>query len=60
MLYDISFIAFSIWVLFLGGASKLENTFLGYLSFGRYGDKQAFIKGLAWVALVWYAFTKFY
>lgn len=59
MIIDVIFIASCIWILFFGGASKLENTFLGYLSFGRYGDKDTFIKGLVWVGLALYAFRKF-
>jgi len=60
MLFEIIFIASSIWVLFFGGATKLENSFLGYFSFGRYGDKESFIKGIVWVGLAFYAFNKLY
>lgn len=51
MILDALFVATSIWILFFGGAEKLENSFLGYLGFGRYGDKFDFIKGLTWAAL---------
>jgi len=60
MLFEVVFIVSSVWILFFGGASKLENSFLGYFSFGRYGDKESFIKGLVWVGLALYAFKKFY
>lgn len=60
MIFEIIFIASCIWILFFGGAAKLENSFMGYLSFERYGDKESFIKGLVWVGLALYAFKKFY
>jgi hypothetical protein len=60
MIFEVIFIASSFWILFLGGAAKLENSFMGFFSFGRYGDKESFIKGLVWVSLAVYVFKKFY
>lgn len=41
-----------LWILFLGGDDKLENTFLGYLEFGAAGEKAWSIRMLAWISLV--------
>ena len=37
-------ILFCLWVIFLGGAERLENTLLGYLEFGQLAEKAALIK----------------
>lgn len=43
---------FCIWVIFLGGAERLENTLLGYLEFGNAAEKVTYIKVCAWLALI--------
>jgi len=45
-------ILFCLWVIFLGGAERLENTLLGYLEFGQLAEKAALIKVLAGVLLI--------
>ena len=45
-------IVFSIWVIFLGGAERLENTILGYFEFGIAGEKSIYIKVVAWIGLI--------
>ncbi|MEO1148807.1 MAG: hypothetical protein AAFY26_24840 [Cyanobacteria bacterium J06638_22] len=44
-------IAFNIWILFMGGAERLENSLAGYLEFGPAGEKATYIKVIAWVSL---------
>ena len=44
-------IVFCTWVIFLGGAARLENTLAGYFEFGIYADKEVYIKIVAWVSL---------
>ena len=46
-------IAFNIWLIFFGGAERLENSFLGYFEFGVAGEKATYIKGIAWVSLIY-------
>jgi len=43
---------FCIWIIFLGGASRLENTILGYFEFGQAAEKVIFIKIIAWGGLM--------
>lgn len=45
------YIAFPIWILFLGGAKRLESTFLGYVTHGVGDEKTIFIKIGAWIML---------
>ncbi|MAT92334.1 MAG: hypothetical protein CME59_07010 [Halioglobus sp.] len=45
-------IAFNIWIIFMGGAERLENTFLGYFEYGVAGENAVYIKVCAWVSLV--------
>ncbi len=45
-------IIFAVWVIYLGGAERLENTFLGYLEFGTFAYKTSFIKFSAWIGLL--------
>ena len=44
-------IIFFIWVVFFGGAEKLENTLLGYFEFGVFALKASYIKAFAWLSL---------
>ena len=52
MIYGLISIAFFIWVIFFGGASRLENTFAGYFEFGIAGEKAVYIKMVSWIGLV--------
>ena len=45
-------IATCVWVIFLGGAEKLEDTFLGYFEFGESGSRAGYIKAISWIALL--------
>ncbi len=45
-------IVFSIWVIFFGGAERLENTILGFFEFGIAGEKSIYIKVVAWIGLI--------
>jgi len=45
-------LAFFIWVLFFGGAQRLENSVIGYLEFGPAGEMAVYIRLLAWVGLI--------
>jgi len=45
-------IAFCLWVIFLGGAEKLENTFVGYLEYGVFADSASMIRLAAWISLM--------
>ncbi|MBL7250766.1 hypothetical protein [Alloalcanivorax marinus] len=51
MLYLIGLVFFA-WVLFFGGAGRLENTVLGYFDFGLAGEETVFIKAVAWAGLI--------
>jgi hypothetical protein len=44
-------IAFSIWLLFFGGAEKLQDTIVGYLEFGWFADNLKYIRAIAWLNL---------
>jgi len=43
---------FCLWILFFGGAGRIENTILGYFEFGQAAEKVIFIKIVAWVGLM--------
>lgn len=45
-------IALCIWILFFGGADKVENTLFGYLEYGLPGEKAWAIRAMAWLSLV--------
>ena len=45
-------ILFCLWIIFFGGAAKLENSILGYFEFELAAQKEKFIKILAWAYLV--------
>jgi hypothetical protein len=45
-------IAFCLWVIFFGGAEKLENTFVGYLEYGVFADSASMIRLAAWISLI--------
>ncbi len=44
-------IAFNIWIIFMGGAERLENSLAGSFEFGFAGEKATYIKIIAWVSL---------
>lgn len=50
-MYWILGIAFNVWILFMGGAERIENTFAGYFEYGLAGEKASYIKFIAWVSL---------
>ena len=52
MLYYLIGIAFFVWVIFFGGAEKLENTLLGYLEFGPGAEKATYIRFGAWLGII--------
>jgi hypothetical protein len=60
-MYWILAIAFNLWILFMGGAGRIENTFAGYLEYGVAGEKSVYIKLVAWVSLGFsiYGFFKY-
>jgi hypothetical protein len=41
-----------VWIIYLGGAERLENTFIGYLEFGTFVEKANLIKFIAWIGLL--------
>lgn len=45
-------IAICLWIIFFGGAEKLEDTFVGYLEFGVFADRASMIKLAAWISLI--------
>ncbi len=51
MILSLVSVAFCVWVIFLGGADRLESTVLGYLYFMSGGDQAQSIKILAAVVL---------
>ncbi len=52
MIWDLLYFGFFVWILFFGGAERVEGTLFGYFEFGFAGDKAVYIKVLAWVGLV--------
>lgn len=44
----------SVWILFLGGDKKIENTVLGYFEFGQLGEKSPYIRLAAAVNLIYF------
>ena len=53
MILELISIAIPIWIIFFGGAEKIENTFVGYLTHGVFGEKGIYIKVVAWMLLIW-------
>ncbi|MAY34604.1 MAG: hypothetical protein CMN84_00745 [Spongiibacteraceae bacterium] len=51
MLLYIGCIAISVWLLFFGGAEKLEQTVVGYFDFGNIADKALYIRISAWASI---------
>jgi hypothetical protein len=45
-------ILFNLWVIFLGGAEKIQDTLVGYFEFGIFADNPNYIRILAWFGLV--------
>jgi hypothetical protein len=45
-------VLFCLWVIFLGGASRIENTLAGFFEFGLVGSSASAIRVLAWVYLL--------
>jgi len=45
-------VAFNIWLIFLGGAERLQHTWLGSFEFGQLSESVTLIKALAWVMLI--------
>lgn len=56
MILNILLITFIFWVLFFGGAEKIENSFVAYLGFGRFGEKSGLIKALVCASVALYLF----
>jgi len=52
MILSLLMIGLSVWVIFMGGAERLEHTVLGYFEFGFFADKAQAIRILAWVSLI--------
>ena len=52
MVLPVISILFCVWIIFIGGAERLENSLMGYIEFGIFGEKAVFIKVLAWVGLL--------
>ena len=53
MILELISIAIPIWIIFFGGAEKIENTFVGYLTQGVVGEKAIYIKVFAWMLFIW-------
>mgnify|MGYP003671884831 CR=1 FL=1 len=51
-IFLILLVVLSIWVIFVGGAERLENTAAGYFEFGAIAEKGAYIKVAAWALLL--------
>ncbi len=45
-------ILFNLWIIFLGGAEKIQDTLVGYFEFGIFADNPNCIRALAWLGLV--------
>lgn len=43
-------IVFYLWVIFLGGAERLQDSLIGYLEFGN--DSPKYMRYAAWVSLI--------
>lgn len=52
VVFPIISILFCVWIIFIGGADRLENTLVGYIEVGIFGEKAIFIKVIAWVDLL--------
>ena len=52
VLFHIASAAFCLWIIFFGGAERLENTFIGYFEYGIFAESAWAIKLSAWVALI--------
>jgi len=44
-------ILFNLWIIFLGGAEKVQNTLIGYFEFGIFAENSNYIRVLAWFGL---------
>ena len=54
MFLYIASVCISIWVIFFGGAERIQNTLLGYFEFGVAADNSSYIRILAWVNLIFF------
>ena len=52
-------ILFTLWVVFLGGAEKIQDTLVGYFEFGMFADNPNHIRALAAIGLVIYLIAFF-
>ncbi len=59
MIGEIVYILIAIWIIFLGGAERMENTFFGYFTQGVAADKAIYIKIGASVLLAWVVYDLF-
>ena len=48
---ELFYIPFFIWIVFFGGAERLENSVLGYFEFGLAAQNVIYVKILAWPGL---------
>jgi hypothetical protein len=44
-------ILFNLWIIFLGGAQKIQDSLLGYFEFGVFADNASYIRVLGWFGL---------
>lgn len=51
-IYLILSILFFIWIIFMGGAEKIQDTLFGFLEFGNFSDNPTYIRVVAWFGLV--------
>ena len=52
MLWYLAIYAACIWVIFFGGADRLENIAAGYFEFGPFAERASYIKACAWLTLL--------
>lgn len=45
-------VAFLVWIVFLGGAERIENSVVAYFEFGLLGEKAVYIRAVAAIALL--------
>jgi hypothetical protein len=60
MIGDVIIVAFVIWIIFLGGAERMENTVFGYFTQGPAAEKAIYIKILVSPLLAWAAYDLFF
>jgi len=54
LIFYIICVTISLWLIFFGGAERIQNTLLGYFEFGPAAENTIYIRALAWMSLIFF------